>query len=332
MILFTIDVLNLFLDNLPKHCKCSKHTDYIRQETYKSLLDLVPEFQQEFQIALIVHICYRPPECDIPVFLVETIAFTGKFEWRGIEVFCFQHNVPASSEGKDVFAREGILQNNKAIEVSKVIQGTQEDYAKMHSNIEIISASRFKSKSFGKNWKLEDTNCIVLYCRRKGFIPFLEEPFPTNIKGIPVDVREGMVEAAAGFCFENVQSGIEISAYDCCKCGTLGPIFDHPTYKYPCGLTNAHVVLSDNRMWSLLHNIPTISDNDPVYIMNPPEASSLKGNTDERIFGRVQRSAITKGGGFEAGTDVAVVQITSRFPDSGYFPSGTEESLKEIGL
>lgn len=60
---------------------------------------------------------------------------------------------------------------------------------KYHSKITVINACPCRSRKGGQ--VLEKGLCVVVHCLIKGFIPFDEEPFPREIKGIPVDVREG---------------------------------------------------------------------------------------------------------------------------------------------
>ena len=66
-----------------------------------------------------------------------------------------------------------------------------ESLTKEHSNITIINACSHRSKKGGEEICKE--TCVVIHCLVKGFIPFLEDPFPKRISGVPVDVREGYV-------------------------------------------------------------------------------------------------------------------------------------------
>lgn len=85
-------------------------------------------------------------------------------------------------------------------------------------------------------------------------------------------------------------------------------------------------------MWALKYNINTIINRYDISISNPPVFSEHNKNQkfDDRVFGHVIQSSITTGDNTRAGTDVSVIQIDKRFPNSGLFPFSTEASLNEI--
>lgn len=120
-----------------------------------------------------------------------------KLVWHGFKVHCFRKDKTTSTEAKEIMALNATLPKLDLVNIEHHIKITQEHYSQQHSNLEIISVTPFKSKAFGRFWTLEQKSCIVFYCRRKGFVPFLEKHFPTDVKGIPVDVRKGVVEFAA---------------------------------------------------------------------------------------------------------------------------------------
>ena len=65
-----------------------------------------------------------------------------------------------------------------------------ENLMKSHSNLELVSVSKIKSKDSGH--KIEENPCLVMYVHVKGIIPVNEMPFPEKVEGFIVDVREGV--------------------------------------------------------------------------------------------------------------------------------------------
>lgn len=70
------------------------------------------------------------------------------------------------------------------------------DLHKRHSKITVLNACPCRSKNNGE--VIEEGLCIVIHCLVKGLIPFSEDPFPKEILGIPVDVREGYFRLGVG--------------------------------------------------------------------------------------------------------------------------------------
>ena len=95
---------------------------------------------------------------------------------------------------------------------------------KEHSNLLMVAASKLKSEGYNTSHsKMYETICIVLYVEVKGFIPFGENPFPTEVDGISTDVREGIFKALTDpkDFHESLVMGCQIvTSYN--TCGTLG--------------------------------------------------------------------------------------------------------------
>ena len=62
------------------------------------------------------------------------------------------------------------------------------DLMTTHSNLQIVSASRLRSKHEGDTFIIGP--CIVLYVHEKGVIPVNEEPFSYKVEDFLIDVRE----------------------------------------------------------------------------------------------------------------------------------------------
>ncbi|XP_062595933.1 uncharacterized protein LOC134257316 [Saccostrea cucullata] len=97
-----------------------------------------------------------------------------------------------------------------------------------HSNLEIVSASAYRSKKNGENIIFEP--CIVLYCSCKGVVPYKEKEFPKQIMGRNTDVREGFFYLfpndryfkRASDVLDPLMIGASIGRKDENKEGTLG--------------------------------------------------------------------------------------------------------------
>ena len=111
-----------------------------------------------------------------------------------------------------------------------------------HSNLLIICASKVKSTRYGlPDPSLEQKACVVLYVHLKGIIPIGEEPFPAELDGFPVDVRESMFEnyGRPDDYFQNLIMGCKIQS-EFTVYGTLGGFVRLKSGELGC-LTCCHI-------------------------------------------------------------------------------------------
>lgn len=106
-----------------------------------------------------------------------------------------------------------------------------------HGNLSLICPSPIKSTNYGFSHKVSQTNCIQLFCKRKGYIPLGEKHFPSIIKDQPTDVLQGHSYLAS----KPLRIGDKICTDT--LTGTLGGFYQIAG-TYECFLTCAHVLYS----------------------------------------------------------------------------------------
>ena len=127
-----------------------------------------------------------------PVFVILTREM-GKGKWdlfMGFHVY--RRGYSSISMEASVIINSRLVKKYKlSTEELKVVKRAldRENMHLKHKKITAINACPCKSKKNGQ--QLEKGLCIAIHCVIKGFIPFDEEPFPHEIGGLPVDVREG---------------------------------------------------------------------------------------------------------------------------------------------
>lgn len=189
------------------------------------------------------------------------------------------------------------------------INENTESLMKKHSNITMISESWIRSVGFGTDKAvLHEQPCIVLYTHIKGLIPLSEEPFPTELNGFPVDVREAVFRPLGGpnEYHDHIKMGCAIRNGDIlgqCSIGTIGGFIQHPSYGLCC-TTSAHVLLGDLNTIHEHHvgfrKLVFGEHNFPVY---QPTCVGA------RPFGNLVEAIYYEGNLYEAGVDVALIRI-----------------------
>ncbi|WAR30317.1 hypothetical protein MAR_032859, partial [Mya arenaria] len=204
-----------------------------------------------------------------------------------------------------------------------------------HKYLSVITASSVKSQHFVKKEKKSDITqqlCIVLCVHAKGFIPIDEDQFPDNYKGIPTDVMEG---SFTSFCktanekHANLRMGCEIQRKVNEVTGTLGGFIEHPEYG-TCGIISAHVALHSDELFECkyrgghlkLHHWPERYVNDRAIYQ--PAAYD-----ESQPIGQLMEAIYIEGDYSTSGVDIAIFQITDRFPADGKFPAQSRNGIKE---
>ncbi|XP_045187834.2 uncharacterized protein LOC123545572 [Mercenaria mercenaria] len=189
-----------------------------------------------------------------------------------------------------------------------------------HAYISVISASSVISKGYGtSNHCIIAKPCIVLSVLAKHYIPINEEPFPTELHGIPVDVRECEFELcgrSAKTFHDKVKMGCKISStFLPQKHGTLGGFVEHPEYGL-CGITCAHVVLSDDLKFELKAKANVKENEMSCCEIFQPFNDPQKQN----VIGKQVEVTYKEGGNGTAGVDLALFKLHQRQPTDRTFP------------
>ncbi|XP_062598385.1 uncharacterized protein LOC134259798 isoform X1 [Saccostrea cucullata] len=153
-----------------------------------------------------------------------------------------------------------------------------------HSNITGITTSSVLSRNYkpGKPPNIEPVSCIVISCHTKGIIPMGEKPFPTNLNGYPVDVRESGA-AISATRHPQIGDSIKSSTAEMGK-GTLGGfVFVGNKIYY---LTAAHVlVLKIHLNENLFENAKTL---DVKILREISDEWNECGILDRGYFGEIR--------------------------------------------
>ncbi|KAJ8304765.1 hypothetical protein KUTeg_018348 [Tegillarca granosa] len=227
--------------------------------------------------------------------------------------------------------------SNKSYNIPKSIKNALKDtiaqnletLLKDHSNITIVSFCPIKSSRMGKHWKHQQKICIVIYCRVKGIIPAGEHPFPKEINGFPVDVREGYAFFTSIHNdnlprSSDVQTplrlGAEISTVD--QSGTLGMFVDLDNNDKGF-ITCAHFAYEKEE---LRPNLSINNENIPVF--------QPKCDRPENRIGYLEKAIFHCNNRFETSVDAALVRITiaNKKPVDGYMMKCEKEILRFIGF
>ncbi|XP_053373589.1 uncharacterized protein LOC123532767 isoform X2 [Mercenaria mercenaria] len=216
-------------------------------------------------------------------------------------------------------ARDNMLEFKDVKHIQEVIDRHTSELFRCHSQLSVISGSGFRSKGYDEhdnsNHQIIPGNTVVMYVKIKGKVPLLEKLLPTELDGIPVDVREGGFESAslnATDCLPNLRMGCQIAS--AVGAGTLGGFIHHPMYGL-CGTTCAHVVLSDAELKSSVtknYGKRTWEEDEKI-IRQPANRGRKVGRVTETFFKACEEGS--------CGIDLAVFQIEERPPNSGKFPT-----------
>ena len=183
---------------------------------------------------------------------------------------------------------------------------------RQHRNLNMITYSPVISVGFGaRNHRIIPKPCIVLYCDRKGMLPFGEKMFPRNIDGVQTDVREGHYKFASG-----IQIGSEITReQNGTHYGTVGGFVDLPNGSKAV-LTCAHVLYN-------LHDLGL------DYSLQSGLTVSLANGRPS--FGRVIEARFETDDQDRTSIDAALVQLNPDVDISGHFPNIHRTQLSDAG-
>ncbi|XP_061180849.1 uncharacterized protein LOC133189516 [Saccostrea echinata] len=168
--------------------------------------------------------------------------------------------------------------------------------------------------------------CVVIHCRVKGIVPFGESPFPTKIGEFPVDVREGYCDFASNQ--DKLQLGQKIGPMNTqFDFGTLGGFVDLPGSRKGF-ITCAHVVCPNDILQN--GNVQNFVENNEVMIAD----KSI--TTQREPVGMVKKAAFQFGEETQVSVDAALIELCSRFPESGNFAidwtQDNKEKIRKMGF
>ncbi|XP_061180574.1 uncharacterized protein LOC133189181 [Saccostrea echinata] len=210
------------------------------------------------------------------------------------------------------------------IKFRKCIQHISSFLYEKHLNLEIISASGFRSTKNGDEIVREP--CIVFYCACKGIIPFGESEFPRNIYDFNTDVREGFFYQFPNDGFfkrstdvlDPLMMGGSISSKDFSKGGTLGGFVTLNNGNIGF-ITCAHVLFDLSRLCRETEHFDVVQ---PAYTYK---------NTNNVC--RIHELSCFPTTPFKGCTlDVSLVKLTNRIPEKGLFSDLSIEDLLENGF
>lgn len=192
---------------------------------------------------------------------------------------------------------------------------------KKHSNISMIIPTAYRIKQ----GKVLTNVCIAIYCRGKGVIPLQENPFPTTLDGVDIDVREGYCKFGmrnaelleSNDYHEKLRIGVEIGVPERQQGGTLGGFIKlktgemlfltcaHVVIPFPCLISSENYRLSTHSMCSPCKNIN---------VWQPP------GIINRRATGRVHDAVFNFNKPNTSSVDAAIVLITdqNRIPTDSF--------------
>lgn len=90
---------------------------------------------------------------------------------------------------------------------------------KQHRHLSLIYPSPMKSTNYSLGHRVLKTQCIQLFCQRKGYIPLGEIHFQAEIKDIPTDILQGH----GYFASTTLRVGNKVGTQT--TCGTLGGFY-----------------------------------------------------------------------------------------------------------
>ena len=160
--------------------------------------------------------------------------------------------------------------------------------------------------------------CAIVHL--KGIIPIGEEPFPPELDGFPVDVRESIFEnyARPNDFLQPLMMGCKIcTAYE--TSGSLGGIVVLKNGGLGC-LTCCHLFKTNNNK----ECFPSKKGKVKLHLLNNKVYQPLC--RDEFNFGRVIECIDGEIFNNEIGVDAALIEVTDRFPSSGRFPNADSPS------
>ncbi|XP_062585775.1 uncharacterized protein LOC134247415 [Saccostrea cucullata] len=181
-----------------------------------------------------------------------------------------------------------------------------DDLFQNHSNITLLNMSGVRSSGFETSkCTIERTNCVVIHCQVKGFIPFGEMSFPKVIEGHTVDVRE----ATCKFALDPLRIGMKIANHNRNGFGTLGGFIDSTGTFNKVFLTCAHVVCPIATLLQADFTIETGRQEERVF-------DGTDGNENGPV-GVVEKVSFQLNDLSKVSVDAALVGIINRDPVDG---------------
>lgn len=234
----------------------------------------------------------------------ESIRDDRNSDLAGLRVLIRKENeVSDEAERVLLFEAKG-LKLSSTMPISKSVG----DLFENHSNLTLVNMSSVRSSGYSTG-KLttERSICVVIHCQIKGIIPFGENPFPKDIDGYPVDVRE----ATCKFAIDPMRIGMEIANNEKTSSGTLGGFVDMNGDFNKVFLTCAHVICP----------IKILAHGDSRRHVYRKEIRVFDGkHRNENIaLGVVKTVAFSPDEPDIVSVDAALVDITSSHPVDGHF-------------
>ena len=215
--------------------------------------------------------------------------------------------------------------------ISKCLAKHSTNLMRDHSNLTIVSASKVKSAEHARKYvTYKEKLCIVLYVDVKGLVPVHEELLPTQLDGIPVDVREGTFKTYGKKptdYHEKLMMGCQIVT-DYKTCGTLGGFLLMENNRLAC-LTCCHVFVTEESLSDRARDpITFTSIKKDVYQPCPVDP------LDRHKIGQLVKWGHSTGNENDIGIDAALIEISNhhRLPQSGDFPDAESPSAGNILL
>ena len=236
------------------------------------------------------------------------------------------------------------------------LKNIRTDLRRKHSNYVSCELSSVKSSGFehDKLGTMRKEQTIAIYCRIKGYIPWNEEKFPSEIHGYKTDIRPGFT-----FLCTTISSGMDVYALDVPFYGTLGPFFENPKTKDVYALSAAHCFFTpDVFARKLKENNQQIQNfefdfcpekatkfvsickptNEQLTFHEPMEVDEdydTPMDVDQSVIGYVERVVFRAGkeesndGIIHCGIDICTIKIKQDIQLHGNFPGPLPEGITQ---
>ena len=268
-----------------------------------------------------------------PIFVVMSYVWYPEDQYLGYRIL-WRKNDDVSSEGSIVAnsaeVRENPLSYDEMIFMKKLIRTA--NLFKYHKNITVVNACPCKSRNGGKDISLE--KCIVIYTHVKGLIPFDEQPFPKNIDGVPVDVREayvklgmygGKVRTSYGrrVCHRENDADNESCSIPTCEASAVLIAADISMDNLSVDILSSSHILDTNKQnkdsgSQLLPDIDTQMFMDGMCSINIPETSPSLSNTPS-VASMSDTSAVQPSGMRELPLSMREISLEQGMNTKGYY-------------
>ncbi|XP_062575472.1 uncharacterized protein LOC134237379 [Saccostrea cucullata] len=230
-----------------------------------------------------------------------------------------------------------LIEKNTRVEIEECLREFSSKLFANHSNLQIVSASGFRSKQ----GEIEENSgpCIVLYTSCKGVLPYKEKEFPKCIDGIKTDVREGFFylfprekrNASSKDILNPLRMGASIGREgDINREGTLGGFVIEEAESTCSGgvqplyfLTCAHVLFDTSKGIQSYFPKEEFSVVQPCCGVLADKRNYVCGKHLQSVFPPEHQEGVT--------VDASLVGISARFPKEALFSDLTPMRLYQMG-